>query len=129
MATCVVDASVVIAALFLETGWEKAAELLPVAAISAANVGEIASRLSRDGLDLASITAVLDALPLTIIALSGETAIAAGAMEPVTKAFGLSLGDRICISLSRQLALPAYTADRQWMFLAETLHADIRLIR
>jgi PIN domain nuclease of toxin-antitoxin system len=126
---CVVDASVVLAALLAETSWREAAELLPLAAISTANLAEVATRLSRSGFEADEITVVLDNLSLQTIPLARETAILAGAMEPVTKSLGLSLGDRICLELARELGLPVYTADRKWTLLPDAAMRDIRLIR
>jgi ribonuclease VapC len=126
---CVVDASVVLAVLQSETGWENFAGLLPVAAISTVNLGEVASKLSRNGLGPDVLHRIIDPLPMTVIDLTAATAIAAGAMEQMTKPFGLSLGDRICISLAIELGLPVYTADRSWAQLGARIPVEIRLIR
>jgi ribonuclease VapC len=39
---------------------------------------------------------------------------AAGALRVGTKKAGLSLGDRACIALAKELGLPAMTADKAW---------------
>ncbi len=129
MPDCVVDASVVLAALLAETGWQIAADLLPGAVISSANLAEVATRLSRDGLDRTAISQILATLPFTVIDLARDTAVSAGAMEPLTKRLGLSLGDRICLCLACEMALPVYTADRDWLLLKQAVGTDIRLIR
>jgi PIN domain nuclease of toxin-antitoxin system len=126
---CIVDASVVLAVLLAETAWREAAELLPMAGISTANLAEVATRLSRSGFEAHEISDLLGTLSLNAIPLSRETAIAAGALEPATKPLGLSLGDRICLELARELTLPVYTADRKWSLLPDAATRDIRLIR
>lgn len=44
-----------------------------------------------------------------------------------TKKLGLSLGDRACIALGRQLRRPVLTTDRNWRYLE--LEIEIRVIR
>lgn len=48
-------------------------------------------------------------------------------MRSITRSAGLSLADRICITLARRLALPVLTADHSWLDL--DLGVDVRLIR
>jgi PIN domain nuclease of toxin-antitoxin system len=126
---CIVDASVVLAVLLAESSWREAAELLPMAGISTANLAEVATRLSRSGFEAGEIVDLLDTLSLHAIPLSRETAIAAGAMEAATKPLGLSLGDRICLELARERSLPVYTSDRKWSLLPDAATRDIRQIR
>ncbi len=128
-AACIVDSSVVLAVLLAETNWRATAELLPLSAISTANLAEVAARLSRTGLTAQEAEAILNELPMEAIPLARHTAIAAGLMEQATKALGLSMGDRICIALGQELGLPVYTADRKWISLPDAAERDIRLIR
>jgi ribonuclease VapC len=44
-----------------------------------------------------------------------------------TRRTGVSLGDRFCLALARELSLPALTADRRWKDLG--LGVEIQLIR
>ncbi|MBB4661282.1 PIN domain nuclease of toxin-antitoxin system [Conexibacter arvalis] len=48
-------------------------------------------------------------------------------LRPLTKAAGLSLGDRACVALARRLRRPALTADRAWTGL--DLGVELRQIR
>lgn len=48
-------------------------------------------------------------------------------LRPLTKAAGLSLGDRACVALALRLRQPALTADRAWDGLA--LGVELRQIR
>lgn len=57
----------------------------------------------------ATLNAVQEAIPFT-----AEQAKAAGNLIAQTRPFGLSLGDRACLSLALELKAPVYTADRSW---------------
>jgi PIN domain nuclease of toxin-antitoxin system len=35
-------------------------------------------------------------------------------LRALTRAYGLSFGDRACLALARRLGLPALTAERAW---------------
>jgi PIN domain nuclease of toxin-antitoxin system len=56
-----------------------------------------------------------------------EQAFQAGLLYPQVQPFGLSLGDRACLALARQVAGTAVTADRAWEKL--DLGVGIQLIR
>jgi ribonuclease VapC len=56
-----------------------------------------------------------------------EQAFLAGLLYPQVQPFGLSLGDRACLALARQVAGTAVTADRAWEKL--DLGVEIQLIR
>jgi PIN domain nuclease of toxin-antitoxin system len=43
-----------------------------------------------------------------------EHALRAGALRPITKPFGLSLGDRACLALAHQRGAFVITAERHW---------------
>jgi PIN domain nuclease of toxin-antitoxin system len=48
-------------------------------------------------------------------------------LRPLTKALGLSLGDRTCLALAIERDCPAMTADRNWAKL--NIGVPIQLIR
>jgi PIN domain nuclease of toxin-antitoxin system len=50
-------------------------------------------------------------------------------MRPVTRAHGLSLGDRLCLAAAQRLKAQVHTADRAWLDVADALQLDIRCIR
>ncbi len=50
-----------------------------------------------------------------------------GKLRPLTKAFGLSLGDRACLALAHHLKKPVLTADKIWQKL--DIDIEIQLIR
>jgi ribonuclease VapC len=89
----ILDASAVLAVLNGERGEKKVVPILAESAISTVNLTEVAAKLLDTGMD--------------------EAWKAAG-LRPLTKAYGLSLGDRACLALSIKLKVPAVTADKEW---------------
>jgi PIN domain nuclease of toxin-antitoxin system len=97
--------------------------------LSTVNWAEVLSKLSDRGQSVQStvkeltasglISGVIELFPLT-----AEDAQMMAQLREKTKAFGLSLADRACISLALRLKLPVVTADRTWMRvkLAITVH-------
>lgn len=126
--TCVLDASAVLALLRGEAGAAVVEAALPGAVICAVNAAEVADRLRRDFAE-AAVRASLDmVLPLTIAA-DKDLALSAGLMGVHTRAAGLSLGDRFCLSLAARMQAPVLTADRAWQDIADQVGVDVRLIR
>lgn len=72
---------------------------------------------------------VLSLLPVTVIAADSTLALEAGHLRPITSFAGLSLGDRFCLALARQLDRPVLTADRNWVRVADAVGVEIELIR
>ena len=70
---------------------------------------------------------VVEGLHLEVVPFESEQAFEAGLLRPATKALGLSLGDRGCLSLARRLGLAVLTADSTWDQLS--LGVEVRLIR
>ena len=56
-----------------------------------------------------------------------EDAVEAARLRPLTRKAGLSLGDRICLALTRRLGGVALSADRPWA--KAELDVAIELIR
>jgi ribonuclease VapC len=110
----VLDASALLALLWSEPGSEAVAAVMEDAAVSAVNFAEIVSKLQERGIDLGAARPMLGELPVSIVPFDGEQAFAAGALRMASKHLGLSIGDRACLALAAQLAVPAYTADRAW---------------
>jgi ribonuclease VapC len=115
----VLDASALLALLNGESGSEQVAGIIVEgAAISAVNLAEVVTKLSEIGMPEALIHEVLDSLGLEIIDFDFEQAYQVGLLRPLTRHAGLSLGDRACLALAKQLGLPALTTDRIWERLA-----------
>ena len=95
------------------------------AAMSALNLSEVIARLADQGWDERTIRNLLDPLPLSIVDFDAELAYRAGLLRPLTRAAGLSLGDRCCLALAQQLDLPVLTADRSWQSLRLGVRVDV----
>lgn len=117
MAEFVLDASALLAFMRDEPGAERIASSLERGcAISAINLAEVLSKLAEAGDDpdrtLARLNTLGDTLEIEGVTIEDVRAIAR--LRPLTKAVGLSLGDRACLALALRLDLPALTADRHW---------------
>ena len=125
---CVLDASALLALLFEERGHEQVAPLLDGAAISAVNYLETITKQMQQGADEETAVSVVSSLDLMVIPFDVTLAEAAATLSPLARSHGLSLGDRACLTLARQLRLPAITAESAWQHLPG-LNVEIRLIR
>lgn len=115
MAEVVLDASALLALLNAEAGSDEVAASLPGARISAVNVAEVVGKLAEAGAPEEEILEILEGLGLEIRAAGLQEAMHAGLMRPETRSLGLSLGDRFCLALGRELGAPVLTADRSWV--------------
>lgn len=125
--TAVLDASAVLALLFAEPGWAGVKAYIQAAAISSVNYCEVVGRMSDAGVPDHLITSTIADLGLDVIAFDRAAAFEAGKLRPMTRDYGLSLGDRACLATAKRLSLPVVTADRVWANL--DLGIEIRLIR
>lgn len=125
----VLDASAVLAYLFEETGSEKVAPIFEsgAAVISSANYAETVSKLFDLKMPADAIQVTLDNLEMECIPLSEEQAFITGELRLVSKAFGLSLGDRACLALGIVHKCAVYTADKAWANVA--LPCEVVVIR
>lgn len=111
------DASAALAVVFAEPGAERAEGLLDDgdAVISSVNHAEVVARLLERGMPESEADTVCDALRLQILPLTAAQARASGRLRPVTRALGLSLGDRCCLALAQEhRGAQVVTADRLW---------------
>lgn len=129
MAPTVLDASAFLAYLQDEPGAGVVADAIAGgAAISSANLAEVLSRVADRGRDPVALLDAFIQEGLIEGAVEVEPVTTADAAEiarlrPLTRAAGLSLGDRACLALTRRLAAEALTADAAWSGLA----LDVRL--
>ncbi len=125
------DSSAVLAYLQREPGWEavEPALLAAQACISTVNLAEAIAKLSDWGVGFETATQMLHPLALQHLPFDAALALEAARIRPLTRAQGLSLGDRACLATARQENLAVLTADRPWLALSETLGLDIRCIR
>ena len=118
--TAVLDASALLALLKGEPGAERVAEALEQGAyLSAVNLAEVLSKLADWGEDPAEAQARMAQVGLLgaaveVLPFTGEDALEVARLRAMTRAYGLSFGDRACLALARRLGLPALTAERAW---------------
>jgi ribonuclease VapC len=123
----VLDASVVLATLLDEPGGEVFANLTDDFRISSINLAEVVARLTKRDRTEADIRVSVAPLASFVVDVTAEHAIQAGLWVMATKRFGLSLADRVCLALGRELGATVYTTDRAWAAL--DLGVAIKVVR
>ena len=129
MSRFVLDASALLAMMLEEPGGSRVAQIITEAAISAVNLSEVADYYARLGMPRDMLTAMLADLPFTIVPADADQALDAAMLRPLTQKAGLSLGDRYCLALARQLGCEALTTDRAWLKIAKDVGVRVSLIR
>lgn len=112
MSSAVLDSSAVLAFLADERGAEIVRAAMADSSISAVNASEVISKLIDRGASSDQANAILGRLPMSIEGFHRVDAEIAGRLRAETRAHGLSLGDRACLSLGLRLGLPVLTTDR-----------------
>lgn len=127
--TVVLDASAMLALLQAEPGSERVAEALPGAAMSLANLAEVAAKQVDIGLDATELVGRVEALGIRPYEVTPEDVATQSRIRQLDPRgrLGLSLGDRLCLALGVRLELPVVTADRLWADLDLTI--EVILIR
>ncbi|GIW28881.1 MAG: hypothetical protein KatS3mg070_2244 [Meiothermus sp.] len=129
----VLDASALLAYLNQEAGAEEVAEqMVGGGYISAVNLAEVYSKIAEWGQDahLLEQTLVRQGLlggVLEVVPFGPQDVQLVAALRPLTKAQGLSLGDRVCLALAMRLRLPAITTDSAWNYLEAGV--EVRVVR
>jgi PIN domain nuclease of toxin-antitoxin system len=121
------DASALLALLNAEDGSDIVLGFLQQSVISAVNLAEVVTRLSKLGMPDAEVRETLNVLGLKIIPFDEEQAFRTGLLSISTQPLGLSLGDRACLALALTAGAIALTADRVWKGL--DIGVEIHLIR
>lgn len=127
MPEVVIDASALLALLNDEPGADVVAEALPGGVISAVNLSEVIAKLCDAGMPEKAIHQALQPLGIEIVPFDEDQAYQAGLLRTSTQDFGISLGDRACLSLAKKLGIDALTADRAWTELS--IGTTIKVIR
>lgn len=130
MSGVVLDTSAVLAMLKTEPGAQAVEEAIissdPVL-MSAVNLAEVLTVLSRQSVPRDAAVAGLRTLGISLVPFGEAQAIAVGRIEPSVRRAGISLGDRACLILAQARGLPVLTADRAWAAL--DFGVEVRLIR
>jgi ribonuclease VapC len=110
----VFDASALLVLLNQEHGYEKVEQYISKAIMSAVNVSETISVLFDFGISLDEATQLINSIINEIIPFGIEHATETAELKKLTKPYGLSLGDRACLSLAKIKKLPVLTANKIW---------------
>ena len=127
MSETVLDTSVVLAILDREPGYETALTAIRHATINTVTLAEVVTKLADRGMNDAEIRGTVNDLRIQVVPFDENQAYIAGLLRPVSRQYGLSLGDRACLSLAVSSSLPVLTADRVWADIP--IDIEIRLIR
>jgi PIN domain nuclease of toxin-antitoxin system len=124
----ILDSTALIALVGLESGSQRIAELLQNSAVSAVNLAETANKLLEKGFSPTEVRASLAKLELQVEDWSEDMAYRSAEFTQFNKSHGLSLGDRACLTLAKQLHATAVTSDRTWR-RAPSLGVPIMIFR
>lgn len=127
--TVVLDASALLALLQREPGADRVAQALPHAAMSLANLAEVAAKLVDIGLDVGELVDRVEALGIRAHEVTRDDVAVQACIRAHDREGrrGLSLGDRLCLALGVRLEAPVLTADRAWADL--DLPVEVILLR
>jgi ribonuclease VapC len=124
-----IDASALLAPLLTVRGHDRARAALAESAKTTVNLGEGVAHFARSGAAEAGIHDVLDPPPIERVPFDERLAYMVGLLLPVTRAAGLSFGDRARLALARQRDAPALTTGRSWQRIARVVGAAVLLVR
>lgn len=123
----VLDASALLCLLFREPGADQVEARMTRSLVSVVNYHEVLAKLSDRGVEPAEARGMLAELDVEIVDVDREQADLGGALRPLTRNAGLSLGDRSCLALAQSRKAIAVTTDRAWKTLE--LGIDIEAAR
>jgi PIN domain nuclease of toxin-antitoxin system len=123
----VLDSSAILAVFFSEPGAEIVIPILHGALLSAVNLAEVHSRMLDRGASLQQAWNWTTGMKCEVCFFTDVHARAVAELRPITRPFGLSLGDRACLALAIQRKATVYTTDRVWKSLS--LGIPIEVIR
>lgn len=129
MASCVLDASAVLAWLFDERGAQTVEKVLEVGTLSTVNLAEVLYRCDEVGVQTATIAQDLKNLGIRMEPFTVEDAVIIEEVRRVARRDGaiLSLADCCCLATGIRLNLPVVGGDQAWERLR--LGIDIRPFR
>jgi PIN domain nuclease of toxin-antitoxin system len=125
----VLDASALLALMAGEPGQEAVLAALPGARMSAVNLAEVVSKLAERGMPADEAWADARDLGFVIVPFDAEQAREVGRLRPLTRTYGLSLGDRACLALASIEKARVLTTDSRWRAAADALDITIEDIR
>ena len=123
----VLDASALLAYLQNELGSDAVEAMLTESIISSVNWAEVVQKSIAAGVSVDGMRDDLEAVGLIVSPFTPEEAEIAGRLWQQTRQYGLSLGDRACLSLGIRLNVPLLTADQIWASL--NLPITVQVVR
>lgn len=114
MSDYVLDASALLALLFIEPGKERVEQILDNSSIGRVNFTEVLTKMLECGSTIEEALESLDELDLNIVEFNSQQSNKVAELRSLTKHLGLSLGDRACLALAIQQNAIAVTADKSW---------------
>ena len=120
-----VDSSAILAVFFQEPGGEIVAPILQGALLSTVNLAEVHTRMIDRGAQSQQAWSWIEGLQCEICFFTDEQARVAAELKPITRPFGLSLGDRACLALATCRKATVYTTDRAWKNLPLDLRIEV----
>ncbi|MCY1703707.1 type II toxin-antitoxin system VapC family toxin [Deinococcus sp. SL84] len=125
----VLDASALLTYLFGEPGAEEVSRRLPGSVMHTVNFAEVLTKLAERGLAPEEALGQMEASGLLQVVRIDpgtlEDAAAVAQLRPLTRALGLSLGDRYCLALGQRLGMRVATTDRAWKELDVGVEVDV----
>ena len=97
------------------------------ALLSTVNLAEVFSKLLERNLTADQAGEMIYSYGFDPVPFDRGLARQTGVLRPITKALGLSLGDRACLALAQREALPVLTTDRNWTKL--NIGVEIKVLR
>jgi ribonuclease VapC len=125
--TAILDASALLALIFVESGHEQVLPFARSSRMNAVNYSEVVARTIAIEGDPQLASEAVDRLEINIVPFDRTLAVIAAELRPLTRHIGASFADRACLALGLATGLPILSADRDWAKL--DLGIDIRLIR
>ena len=125
----VLDASAMLATLLDEPGGDDVYEVMSDSHISVINLSEVYATLLDGGMSFELAQQIISPLPVRVRTFRDQHAWQTAKLRPLTRKFGLSLGDRACITTAIFADLPILTSDRRMAEAKDVLGIDIRMIR
>lgn len=111
----ILDASALLAMLNSEKGKEEIEKILPFSVMSTVNIAEVVGELhNKLALEIEECENIILTMVNRIVDFDIKQSMKCAELKKHTRQYGLSLGDRACMSLGLALNLPIYTADKIW---------------
>jgi PIN domain nuclease of toxin-antitoxin system len=132
MKPVIADTSAILAYLNFETGADEVHKRLAQIHLTMVNVAEIVAVVSRHKVSRSWIEERVFQVFSEILPFDREHAYLCGALEPVTRPKGLSLGDRACLATGILHGWPVLTAESTWTEIDWKAHGyklEVQLIR